>query len=206
VERHASRWRLTGPQVRLYLAVLLSLRGSVCLYQGEELGLTEAEIRFEDLVDPYGKRFWPLFKGRDGCRTPMVWDADALNGGFSEVRPWLPVADNHLLRAANRQAGDPGSVFTRYRDLLAFRRANPALRNGSITFWEAPEPVLLFVRESEGERILCGFNFGHQVVECDFGPVSVTPLEGHGFAGRTINNGHGIHLGGRDAFFGRIDQ
>ena len=55
----------------------MSLRGSVCLYQGEELGLTEADLAFEDLQDPYGIRFWPEFKGRDGCRTPMVWDSQA---------------------------------------------------------------------------------------------------------------------------------
>ena len=73
VERHATRWSLDAAQLRVYLALLLSLRGSVCLYQGEELGLTEAYVPYEDLQDPYGKRFWPKFRGRDGCRTPMVW-------------------------------------------------------------------------------------------------------------------------------------
>ena len=57
---------------------MLSLRGSVCLYQGEELGLTEAYVPFEELQDPYGKRFWPKFRGRDGCRTPMPWLGDNL--------------------------------------------------------------------------------------------------------------------------------
>ena len=66
VERHASRWKLTEAQIRLYLAILLTLRGSVCLYQGEEIGLPEAYVPFEDLRDPYGIRFWPKFRGRDG--------------------------------------------------------------------------------------------------------------------------------------------
>ena len=66
--------------LKVVSALLMSLRGSVCLYQGEELGLGEAELLFEDLRDPYGIRFWPEFKGRDGCRTPMVWNRDEKNG------------------------------------------------------------------------------------------------------------------------------
>ena len=81
VVRHISRWNLTPEGQRAYLALLLSLRGTICLYQGEELGLTEAYVPFEELQDPYGKRFWPKFKGRDGCRTPMPWSADQANGG-----------------------------------------------------------------------------------------------------------------------------
>ena len=61
------------------------------MYQGEELGLGEASVAFEDLQDPYGITFWPNFKGRDGCRTPMPWEnldnsqPNAHNAGFSEV-------------------------------------------------------------------------------------------------------------------------
>ena len=102
----AGRW--TATQLRVYLALLLTLRGSVCLYQGEELGLTEAYVPFEELQDPYGKRFWPKFRGRDGCRTPMVWLGDNLNGGFSEAKPWLPVAMEHLRMAVGQQEDDPG--------------------------------------------------------------------------------------------------
>ena len=83
VERHATRWHMDAAQLRVYLALMLSLRGSVCLYQGEELGLTEAYVPFEELQDPYGKRFWPKFRGRDGCRTPMPWLSDNLYAGFS---------------------------------------------------------------------------------------------------------------------------
>ncbi len=60
----------------------MTQRGSVCIYEGEELGLTEADIAFEDLQDPYGIQFWPEFKGRDGCRTPMVWDAATRRQAF----------------------------------------------------------------------------------------------------------------------------
>ena len=65
---------------------------------GEELGLQEADIAFEDLRDPYGIRFWPGFKGRDGCRTPMPWEADRPNAGFSTAKPWLPVPEDHRSR------------------------------------------------------------------------------------------------------------
>ena len=79
VIRHTSRWDLSPEAQQLYLAVILSLRGSVCLYQGEELGLGEADVAFEDLQDPYGIRFWPKFKGRDGARTPMPWESNSTN-------------------------------------------------------------------------------------------------------------------------------
>ena len=94
VIRHASRWDLTPAAQRMFATLIMCLRGSVCIYQGEELGLPEADVAFEDLQDPYGIEFWPEFKGRDGCRTPMVWESSNQNGGFSAAKPWLPVAQN----------------------------------------------------------------------------------------------------------------
>src|SRR5690606_5593907 len=81
VARHVSRWSLSAEAARAYLVLLMCLRGSVCIYQGEELGLPEAELAFEDLRDPYGIEFWPAYKGRDGCRTPMPWDPDERHAG-----------------------------------------------------------------------------------------------------------------------------
>ncbi|TIP69405.1 MAG: alpha-glucosidase, partial [Mesorhizobium sp.] len=98
------------------------LRGSICLYQGEELGLEEAELAFEDLRDPYGIRFWPGFKGRDGCRTPMVWEKGAENAGFSTGKPWLPIPESHRARAVDVQNGEAKSVLASYRAMLALRR------------------------------------------------------------------------------------
>mgnify|MGYP003715130631 CR=1 FL=1 len=117
--RHPSRWKLDEPaQIRLMAALLLSLRGSVCLYQGEELGLGEAHLAYEDIRDPYGLRLWPQFKGRDGCRTPMPWAHDAPNAGFSDARPWLPLAPEHVAHAVDLQEGDPASILHAYRRLL----------------------------------------------------------------------------------------
>jgi alpha-glucosidase len=139
------------------------LRGSVCLYQGEELGLTEAELAFEDLVDPYGIEFWPQFKGRDGCRTPMVWQSSAHMGGFSTApRSWLPVPADHIARAVDKQLGDANSVLLYYRAALAFRRRHPALSRGTIKTLDAPEGVLAFIREDGSERLYCVFNMSEK--------------------------------------------
>jgi alpha-glucosidase len=162
VMRHVSRWTPPGGDrvavAKLAIALLVSLRGAICLYEGEELGLTEAELRFEDLRDPYGIRFWPSFKGRDGCRTPMVWEAEAASGGFTSGVPWLPMPSEHHAMAVDVQQGDPASVLEAYRHTIALRRAHPALCLGSIRFLDAPGPILAFVREMQEEAILCVFN------------------------------------------------
>jgi alpha-glucosidase len=166
VVRHISRWATHGQQeafTRLACTLLLSMRGSVCLYQGEELGLTEAELAFEDLVDPYGIEFWPQFKGRDGCRTPMVWQTQSPLGGFTTAnRAWLPVPADHMTKAVDRQQGDARSVLEHYRAMLTFRRANPVLIRGGITTLDAPDGVLSFLREDGTERLYCVFNMSEK--------------------------------------------
>ena len=158
VMRYPSRWNLGEEARRVYAALLMSLKGSVCLYQGEELGLTEAYVAYEDLQDPYGKRFWPKFKGRDGCRTPMPWIADNQNGGFSDNTPWLPVAVEHLQRAVANQQGEPGSTLEFYREMLAFRRAHRALRKGDLTILGAEDDAVAFLRDDGATQIFCRFN------------------------------------------------
>ncbi|MCG6901904.1 MAG: DUF3459 domain-containing protein [Rhodobacter sp.] len=160
VMRHVSRWSLDEPGARVYAALLLCLRGSVCLYQGEELGLTEAYVPYDALQDPYGIRFWPKFKGRDGCRTPMVWVQDNQSGGFTEGKPWLPVAMEHLGRAALGQVTDPDSTLQFYRAMLHFRAHHPVLAKGSMTVHEARDDYLSLIRESDGTRMFCAFNLG----------------------------------------------
>ncbi|MER8771793.1 alpha-glucosidase family protein [Mesorhizobium sp. M0092] len=166
VVRHVSRWTRPGgdpDSVAKFSIVLLScLRGSICLYQGEELGLEEAELAFEDLRDPFGIRFWPEIKGRDGCRTPMVWEAGADNAGFSTGKPWLPVPANHRARAVDVQDGEQTSVLASYRAMLALRKQHPALVRGSIRFLDAEGDVLAFIREGGDEKLLCVFNFADE--------------------------------------------
>ena len=160
VIRHATRWQDHGPPddvARLSAAMLLSFPGSVYLYQGEELGQTETELEFHELTDPPGLRFWPDYKGRDGCRTPMVWDGTA-NGGFTTGTPWLPVKAPQRARNAAAQRGVPGSVLEHYRAMLAFRRASPALVTGRAHFLDLPEPLLGFVRGQGAGAVACLFN------------------------------------------------
>lgn len=157
--RHITRWELSDAAARTYTVLLMCLRGSLCLYQGEELGLPEADIDFEELRDPYGIEFWPEFKGRDGARTPMTWLADNANGGFSEGNPWLPVKAPHLHRAVSTQDADPASMLNHYRRALALRRAHEVLRFGDLTALVADGDLASFRRVGE-EEIFCAFNLG----------------------------------------------
>ena len=167
VMRHFTRWGLSEASAKAYATLLMCLRGSVCLYQGEELGLSEAELAFEDLRDPYGIEFWPEFKGRDGCRTPMVWDRDNLNGGFSDARPWLPVPAEHLARAVSALAGDPGALPAHYRRAIAFRHAHAALQSGTMDDMRAEGEVIRFIRTGGGERIFVAVNLSDRAARID---------------------------------------
>lgn len=167
VPRHPTRWNLCEQATKTYAALLLSLRGSVCLYQGEELGYREAQIAFEDLQDPYGRQFWPRFKGRDGCRTPIAWDRDLPQGGFTEGTPWLPVWPDHLKQAAALQLNDDNSIFAFYRDTIAFRKAYPALVRGSLTIVEARDDMISFVREHDAKKVFCAFNLSEAEVKIE---------------------------------------
>jgi alpha-glucosidase len=161
VVRHATRWADKGAGddvARQAAALLLSLEGSICLYQGEELGQTETDLDLAELTDPPGIRFWPEYKGRDGCRTPMVWD-DTAQAGFTTGRPWLPIKPPQAARHVAGQAGVTGSVLEFYRHMLAFRRATPALRAGRTQFLNLPDPILAFTR---GEGLACVFNLSDQ--------------------------------------------
>jgi alpha-glucosidase len=158
VMRHTSRWNLDPAAQRLFATLLMCLRGSICLYQGEELGLREADVDFEDLQDPYGIEFWPKFKGRDGCRTPMVWEHAFPNGGFTTGRPWLPVSNDHLPLAADIQENDPTAMLHHYRRIIAFRRDHPALVKGEHGGINANGSIVHFTRTEGDQSIFCAFN------------------------------------------------
>ncbi|TCL74685.1 alpha-glucosidase family protein [Rhizobium sp. BK251] len=163
VMRHVSRFALTEEErpriAKLAISVLASLRGSICLYQGEELGLPEAELAFEDLRDPYGIRFWPAFKGRDGCRTPMPWEAAKVHAGFTSAeKSWLPVPYEQAALSVDVQEADDNSVLHHYRRTLSFRRQHSSLLDGDLTFVETGKDVLAFTRHKGGETLLFVFN------------------------------------------------
>lgn len=195
VVRSATRWGGPTPDprlLRLAAAFQASLRGTVCLYQGEELGLPEAELRYEDLQDPYGITMWPEFKGRDGCRTPMPWQADAPHAGFTTGgHPWLPVAEPHHALSVDRQTGAADSMLSFFTRLLHWRRGQVALRDGRMSLLPADPQVLAFTREHAQQTLLCVFNFSDRparlALPADWHAAS--PLGGSGLEGATVDHG-----------------
>jgi len=159
VERHNTRWGkgLGVDFAKMTLALLFSMRGSVCLYQGDELGLPQADVGFEDLQDPYGFPFWPKYKGRDGCRTPMPWDDSEL-AGFSRSKPWLPVSPEHRTLSVESQNGDSASVLTFSRAFIKWRNDQPALVRGDIELIEGTGDLLCWFRNDDAQRLFITIN------------------------------------------------
>ncbi len=162
VERHVTRWTKPGGDAaavaKQAIALLCSFPGTLNIYQGEELGQTQTDIEFDELQDTANIAFWPEYKGRDGCRTPMVWDADAPNAGFSTGKPWLPVKPPQAENAADLQEARNDSVLHSYRETLAFRRKRDELRLGDTTFLDLPEPMLGIRRGTATGSLLGLFN------------------------------------------------
>lgn len=208
VERVLTRWGNGNASPRLanlLTAMVCSLRGSVCVYQGEELGLTEADVPYESLRDPYGIAFWPNFKGRDGCRTPMPWD-DSAHAGFSPADPWLPIDGKHKTLAVARQEVDPDSVLQGFRRFMKWRAEQPALRWGAIRFIDAPEPVLAFVRSHGDEDVLAVFNLGKQPTDVTLNLPHLDKahvLDSHGLLQGSLD-GQRLHLPGHSVLFARL--
>ncbi len=168
VARVATRWgdgQHDAARARAFLVFLLTLRGSVCLYQGEELGLDEADLEYAELVDPYGIAFWPEYKGRDGCRTPMPWDGAQPHAGFSQARPWLPVSRTHLSRTVALQDADPHSQLSLCREFLAWRREQPTLLRGDIRFHRSEPDTLCYERRLGDDRLLVVLNLAASTKE-----------------------------------------
>ncbi|MEC7141364.1 MAG: alpha-amylase family glycosyl hydrolase [Pseudomonadota bacterium] len=147
-----------------------SLIGSTCVYQGEELGLDDADrLSLDQLQDPWGvARYSDTFKGRDTCRTPMPWTQDQPNTGFSGddlVESWLPIDERHKSKGGLDQQGKQGSMFERNKAHLSWRRNQPALtRNGQIQLIDGGDNVIAFNRLSHdrSQTMLCLFNFSSQ--------------------------------------------
>lgn len=204
VSRVATRWGGSEPHPGLFNqlhALVCCLRGSICIYQGEELGLPEAEVPFDRLQDPYGKTFWPTFIGRDGCRTPMPWTDDP-DAGFSPVQPWLPIPESHRRLSVTRQEAEPGSPLQGFRRILAWRNAHPALRWGDIGFLDLPEPILGFRRMFGGEQGLLLFNLSDQTSTVELAALSGLRTDsGHGLP-TAQPRGNRLHLPARGLFVG----
>ena len=148
-------------QTKALLAALFCLRGTLFLYQGDELGLPQGRVRFEDLQDPFARAAFTGDAGRDGARTPFPWnDQEPMAGFTTGAQAWLPLDPAHARRAVSVQAPDTGSCLAFTRQLIALRRRYASLREGEASVWAAPEPVLAVLRAVQGEQVLCAINLG----------------------------------------------
>ena len=205
--RVATRWSAgewTPALSKLVLALQLSLKGTPCLYQGDELALPEADVPYELLQDPYGITFWPEFKGRDGCRTPMPWTSDTPNAGFTTGKPWLPVPPEHVALAEAGQDKDPQSPLNFARNIIQWRRGLPQLTRGGIVFFDVPEQALALRRDEEGlPSVLAVFNVTNAPLTFDWpAAAGAKKLEGHGLSGDV--NGTTVTLPPYGGWFGTI--
>ncbi len=158
-KRHRTRYGGSEARARAAAVLLLGLRGTPFLYAGEELGLEDAAIAPERVLDP---------GGRDGCRAPIPWEA-APGHGWGAHEPWLPWPPDAARRSAAALREDPASILQLYRRLLAARRSSPALRLGDFRWLPAPERVLAWERRCAGDRRVVAVNFGGEAVRAPLG-------------------------------------
>jgi len=163
VKRHISRWSEDKSNLsdlaKISCALLLSLKGTVCIYQGEELGQTETKLEFKELTDPPGIEFWPEEAGRDGCRTPMVWNSKKFNGGFSEVKPWLPVKKEQKQKSVDLQEDKNDSVLSFYKEMIKARKEH---FKEIYDFDFIPSNDLLIFSKGSSKKIICIFNLDNE--------------------------------------------
>jgi len=155
--RSATRWgswtsaSVTNARNRLVALLLLTLKGTAYLYQGQEIGMKEKWMKRSEIQDPVGHLLWPVFQGRDGCRTPMQWDSSCENAGFSSGAPWLAVQSNYTEINVEAQKRDPDSVFGAYKQLLQLRKDHfDTLALGEMAFPDTNDSKLVhFTRTSK---------------------------------------------------------
>jgi alpha-glucosidase len=161
--RSATRYGGGENDDRLKLAAMLLLtqRGTPFLYYGEEIGMRDISVAYKDIQDRIGKKYWPIHRGRDGCRAPMQWNAEP-NAGFSPagVKTWLPPHPDYPTRNLEAQRADPHSLWHFYRKLIALRRNSPALREGmNIPLVFDTYFILAYLRQTTEETVLVALNF-----------------------------------------------
>jgi alpha-glucosidase len=170
--------RIGEVQARVAAMLLLTLRGTPTMYQGDELGIGKVDIPPDRIRDPQHFRQPDLDIGRDRSRTPMPWDASP-NAGFSTGEPWLPLGDDWPTRNVAAQDTDPRSILNLYRSLLTLRRANPALAAGGFALVDAPDGVLAYQREHDGKPLLILLNLTLQNVTIEWrGTPLLSTLDG----------------------------
>jgi alpha-glucosidase len=163
---HRSLDRYHPYAAKIVATILLASRDAAQMYYGEEIGMkTTPPTRKEDVRDPIGVTGWPKEKGRDGERTPMQWDS-TVNAGFTTGTPWLPVPPTSDTVNVARERTNPGSLLAWYQKLIALRKTNMSLREGTNEMLDYDQAnVLAWLRKSAG---------GTVVVVCNMSPETKT--------------------------------
>ena len=159
--RSSTRYNAGQSDARLKLLATmhLTVRGTPYLYYGEEIGMRDINLTYKEIQDPVGKTFWPLYKGRDGCRSPMQWDARP-NAGFSTGSPWLRVNTDYPIRNVVNQQASSASLLAFYKALIQLRREHPALHKGTLEMHASgSDRLLAYWRSWNNEKLLVVLNF-----------------------------------------------
>jgi alpha-glucosidase len=140
--------------------LLLTQRGTPFIYYGDEIGMRDTPIKRSQVKDPVGKLYWPVFKGRDGCRAPMQWTGEAQAGFTQGSDPWLPVHSDHQQRNVEKQSAEADSLLQLYKRIIRLRKENAVLVDGKIAFLDGlPASMLGYVRNSPGKAAMILINF-----------------------------------------------
>ena len=158
--------RVGGEQARVAAMLLLTLRGTPTLYYGDEIGMRQVAIAPDRVRDPFEKNVPGLGLGRDGCRTPMQWNATAY-AGFSTAPPWLPVADDFPHENVVNLEADSRSILSLYKALIVLRRKLPQLVSGDYVPFAAQGDLLLYRRQSEGRAVVIALKLGAEPVSLE---------------------------------------
>lgn len=183
VVRAQTRWGLHDHEhspefAKFLIALLCSLRGTPFIYQGEELGLPDAHIDADRIQDPWGKFLYPLWQGRDGCRTPMPWDGDRPHAGFSiSDDTWLPVDRRHFPLSVKQQRQDSNSTLNFTREFLKWRKDHTALIDGEIDFVDMHDSnILAMTRINDDQKLFCIYNFSADTVIADMSEIETETM------------------------------
>ena len=162
-------------QAKVAAMLLLTLRGTPTIYYGDEIGMRDVPIPFEEVQDPQGLNMPDKNLSRDPARTPMQWDSSE-NAGFTTAKPWLRVDKAYQRQNVEVQRDDPFSVLSFYKRLIDLRQREKSLILGDYIPVHADRQMMAFARQAEGQpKFLMVFNLSHR--PCYFKPTKI-PIKG----------------------------
>jgi alpha-glucosidase len=177
--------RVGTQQASIAALLLLTLPGTLTIYYGEEIGMTNVPIALEDVQDPAEKNEPGIGAGRDPERTPIPWDGTPL-AGFTTGRPWLPLGADHAVLNVAALEHDDRSLLNLYRELIAMRRRYPTLVTGTLAVVAAEGSILRYERSGSGKRLLILLNLGHDPVPTSINSGVVIASTCHHRAGERV--------------------